>query len=280
MKTKQLAPHPTWGKRFARTKLGAGRALALIFFLLTATASYAGRIAISEDGNYHDHDDYFASAMHLALASALGRAGDLVYFGYDDHTWRTNFSMETQMATSVNGGASRFGPFANATFVNARQSRARAIAALTAEINASTSTDRLTILASGPMQVIGWSLAGSKWSVRRYVTIISHSLWNNVHATKNGPGEGLAAPRYSFDSLGKMGAHLLPIPDQNPGLARYYAEYHWLRDSTNPDLRWLYTRALATGKTLADCSDAGMMVYLLTGDAQATPAQLKAILDP
>ncbi len=75
-----------------------------------------------------------------------------------------------------------------------------------------------------------------------------------------------------------MGVKVLHIINQNPGLSRPLSEYYWLRDSSDPKLRWLWDRGQAANKTWFDCSDAGVMYCHLTGDPTATPSKLKEML--
>ena len=49
-----------------------------------------GRIALSSDGNEHDHDDWAATPLSLALLSAAGLQDKLVLYTYSDHIWGSN----------------------------------------------------------------------------------------------------------------------------------------------------------------------------------------------
>jgi hypothetical protein len=99
---------------------------------------------------------------------------------------------------------------------------------------------------------------------------------------------------WTYNEILAMGVHGAHIVDQNARLVGPYTEYTWLRDSTDPKLRWLWCRSqnpvcpefslYAPGSGLAffDTSDAGMVYWLVTGglnggDQGATPAKLKAL---
>ncbi|MGI9115156.1 MAG: hypothetical protein ACR2FX_09010 [Chthoniobacterales bacterium] len=237
-----------------------------------------GRIAVSEDGNYHDRDDICSGALIVAQFAQAGAAARLVYYGYADHYWLSDPAREELMRQSVVNTATMWGGFNLGVFYNVTQQTSAAISALTAEINRSTSNDPLTIVAAGPMQVIGQALAQSESSRRAYVTVISHSTWNDTHAAEYGPKEGLSGPTYTFNELGQLGANVVHIHDQNAGLDKPYEQFTWLRDSGDSRLVWLWLRAQAAAKSTFDCSDAGMVYFALTGDDSATPAKLQALL--
>jgi hypothetical protein len=237
-----------------------------------------GRLAVSEDGNYHDRDDICSAAMIVAEFAQGGVASRVVYYGYADHYWLSDPPREQLMRESAVNTATIWGGFNLGVFYNVTQQTSTAISALTAEINKSTSNDPLTILAAGPMQVIGLALAQSDTAHRPYVTVISHSTWNDTHAAQDGPKEGLTGPTYTFNELGQLGANLVHIPDQNAGLDKPYDQFTWLRDSNDSRLTWLWLRGQAAAKSTFDCSDSGMAYFVLTGDDSATPAKLEAFL--
>jgi Malectin domain len=236
------------------------------------------RIAISSDGNWHDWDDICSTAMSIAELAATGNQTRLVHYDYADHYWITNSSREELMRVSAVETAKLWGGFNLSVFYNSTQLRSLAVSHLAAEINKSTAIDQLRILGVGPMQVIGLAVAQSDPRKRQYVTLVSHSIWNDTHATNSGPREGLSGPAYSYSKIGGMGVQLLHIIDQNAGIDKPYNQYYWLRDSTNPKLRWLWDRGQAAGKSTFDCSDAGETYFILTGDQNCTPLKLKALL--
>ncbi|GAG25425.1 unnamed protein product, partial [marine sediment metagenome] len=59
--------------------------------------------------------------------------------------------------------------------------------------------------------------------------------------------------------------------------AQQWRLYHWLRDSHDPRLKWIFTRLQAEGR--ADISDSTMTYFLLTGDEDADLDKLRALLD-
>jgi hypothetical protein len=237
-----------------------------------------GRIAVSEDGNYHDRDDICSAAVMVAELAQSGNASHVVYYGYADHYWLSDPAREDLMQQSAVGSAQIWGGFNLGVFYNVTQQTSAAVAALTAEINKSSSADPLTILEGGPMQAIGLALNQSDPSKRQYVTIVSHSIWNDTHAEVAGPSEGLKGPTYSFNDLGQLGANLVHIQDQNIGLDKPYDQFTWLQTSNDPRLQWVWQRGQAAAKSTFDCSDAGLAYFAITGDENATPAKLQAML--
>ncbi|MFI3248844.1 MAG: hypothetical protein R3Y39_06945 [Rikenellaceae bacterium] len=262
-----------------------------------------GRIAVSSDGNKHDSDDWSATAMTLALIASQGMQHDLSLYVYSDHVWGSGawkphgLSPYEHMRESALGGKERFG-FDNTLFVCGVDNPEVAYNTMAAEINKSSEENPLIIIAAGPMQVVGEGLNRADVAKRQYVTVISHSWWNNEHSDwwsddidRPFPSvKELAGDKHSgwtFDEMveafeNKEGGStkFIQIVDQNggddyEGLVGPFARFEWLLTSEglrNTKLRedwvWLYTRLLAhthipNGKF--DVSDAGMVVYMLTG---------------
>lgn len=217
--------------------------------------------------------------MSLAILSASGKAGALVHLDYNDHYWKTVTAQEAdETASSTVNTSNTWGGFNAAVFYNTRTNVTVAVAHLTTVINASTASSPLTIICAGPMQTVGMALAASKVASRAFVTVISHSNWNDVHAKSFGPGEGLKGTLYNWTDLGGLGAKQVHIKDQNATINGSYTTYGWLNDSTKPKLLWLWARGQVAGKSNFDCSDAGMTYYAMTGDASTTPAKIKTLL--
>ena len=134
-----------------------------------------GRIAISSDGNEHDHDDWAATPLSLALLAAAGLQDHLEVYTYSDHIWGSNQSHSTSesglnayqhMRESALAGQEWFG-FENTHFVCAVDNAEVAYRAMRDAINQSSAEDPLIIIAAGPMRVIGEALTSStpltKW---------------------------------------------------------------------------------------------------------------------
>lgn len=155
--------------------------------LVAQNIPYAGgRIAISSDGNEHDKDDWAATPFSLALLAAKGLQDNLVLYTFSDHVWGSNHDNKNavnEMRESALVGGQKFG-FTKTNFIEAVANPNAAYEAMTSEINKSSASNPLTIIAAGPMQVVGTALNNADQSKLAYVRIISHSTWNDNHSDK------------------------------------------------------------------------------------------------
>jgi hypothetical protein len=175
--------------------------------------------------------------------------------------------MASTMTTSVLDGAEKFG-FNRLKFYDSQTNLSGLIANLKKEIEASSSTNRLHILAAGPMEVLWRAVNASARSKRQYVTIISHSPWNNRH-------RDTPLLRHTDSHLKQLGVKWMQIAKQEPVLhTPDWSPWTWLQNAADHRLPWVHERMRLTGK--ADVSDAGMCYYLLTNDQNTTPAKLRA----
>jgi hypothetical protein len=256
-----------------------------------------GRIAISSDGNEHDEDDWAATPMSLALLAARGLQDQLVVYTFSDHTWGSNkekSGADAQMRESAFMGSNKFG-FKKTKFIEAAAAPNYAVIALTLQINKSSAKDPLTIIAAGPMNIIGDALNEADSVKLKHVRLISHSIWNDEHADK--PYEWESHEGWTWAELqeefGPKGLQLDHITDQNggsdyEGLKTDLSKYDWLKTSPSRDQKpyqkgswdWLYSRLVAAQKGEEfDPSDAGMIIYLLTGQQKNSPEDLREILE-
>jgi len=261
--------------------LGAVAVGLTTFAATVEAATVPGRIAVSSDGNAHDCDDIFATAVTVALIAKTGNASRLRYYGHSDHIWNTqggcnDGNREQAMQRSAVETARLYGGFDLSKFINAKANTTTAINRLRDEINKSTSSDPLWIIAAGPLHVIGEALSKAASSRRQHVTVIGHSTWNDNHANDN------HGSRWDWNSIGRMSSppKRTRLPDQNDRLRVSHSNFYDWRDSSDSKRRWLWARNRATGLSVADCSDAGMAYWLVTGrgDQYATPSKLKALL--
>lgn len=276
------------GKSVWRLLITAGAVSLLMTSLPANAALVPGRIAISSDGNKHDCDDIFATAVTVAILAKTGNAAKLSYYGYADHVWGTSSgcndgNREIAMKRSAVDTARLYGGFDLSKFVNAKANHNAAVQRLTDEINTSSSTNPLWIIAAGPMQVIGEALTKAASSRRQYVTVVSHSSWNDQHADAPQSGESPRHSGWTWDEIGRMSSppKRKHLPDQNPTLSTSWSPYISWRDSADSRLRWLWSRAQAAGTSWPDCSDAGMTAWLVKAsgsDEKLSTSELKAIV--
>jgi hypothetical protein len=246
----------------------------------------AGRIAVSLDGNAHDRDDIGSSAMMIAILSHAGFKKKIVHFGYNDHVWwNSSLAQKNDMTRSTLGTAKRFAVDAD-VFYDVIAHPFRAYRALAAEINKSTASNPLYILAGGPYQHICEGIKLSKFSQRKFVTVINHGDSNPTH----GHGDNPCLAK----EVKTLGIHYVDILNQNgvPGETNYgfkaynYDQWVWLKNHPDSRLRWVYQQMKVAYPDKADVSDAGMAWYLVTGgplnngDQRGNPNDLKRFFAP
>ena len=269
-----------------------------------------GRIAISSDGNEHDHDDWAATPLSLALLAAAGLQDHLAVYTYSDHIWGSNQIHPTSksglnayqhMRESALGGQDWFG-FDNTNFICAVDNAEVAYAAMRDEINKSSAEDPLYIIAAGPMQVIGEAINRAEIDKRQYITLVSHGVWNNIHADNPGKDWWDVHSGWTFKEIKTIfgdedGGRLrcIKILDQNggkdyDGLRTDMAKFDWIKNSPARDHKsyrdgswdWLYTRlktCIKDGGKNFDPSDAGMIIYLITGTEKTNPDMAREIME-
>jgi hypothetical protein len=254
----------------------------------TTTTFVNKRIAISCDGNYHDRDDICSVSMELGIIAKAGLQLKVTYFGYNDHYWKTSSSQQLDQTNSVLNSAKSWGGFDMTKFISVRTYHSTAVTNLKNEINKSSSTDSLIICGLGPMQVIGQAIAASDPTKRKYVKVVSHSQWNNEHAGRYGSGEGLSTPRYNLDNtnsssspgatfISNMGVKIVKIKDQNATVSAPYSSYSWLQTSSDSRLRAIYSECKnVAAKSIFDCSDAGVVWFVIKNDQNGSPSKLKS----
>lgn len=213
----------------------------------------AGRIAISADGNEHDHDDWGSTPLALALLAAAGLQDRVVLYTYSDHVWGSNQAHPggegkqmayLQMRESALGGKKWFG-FDRTRFLCAVDNPGIAYEAMKEAVNGSTAADPLFIIAAGPMQVVGEALDRADPGARGHVTLITHSWWNNRHSDhpnlERNPwdqhsGWTFAEIREAFTDADGNGPRLVHIADQNGGedyvgLRASRDQFEWIKTS-------------------------------------------------
>jgi hypothetical protein len=240
---------------------------------------FQGRIAYSADGNHNDPDDWAASPVSLAIFAEAGLKDRLVHFDYNCILPKTNPEWEKTHADSVLGAAERYG-YDKSKFHDCRKNLDGAVASIAKAIDDSSADNPLYFIVAGPMEVPYLGIQKSQPARRQFVYCISHSRWNDGFA-----------PQYTFThnkrSVIPTGINWVQIQDQNrllsksqygrPGPPESFESYHWMRDSDDVRVRFLWERLVVS--TRPDPSDAGMAYFLATGDEQCDPAKLRRLLD-
>jgi hypothetical protein len=251
-------------------------------------------MAMSFDGNVHDDDDIIALPISMAMVWAAGLKDKLVHVEYNNHVCShgaeddgtTDFRGDdvVHMRASANGSITRFGLDATKFYDFSTQANVATGNFINA-INASTATDRLWIIAAGPMETVWRALNGAQANKRQFVTVISHSRWNQNHGdcganshtwndmVQDFSGNGVVfVESCGYNSNSPCTNQQLSSPnflaDQNISngendFSTSIDKWNWLKNSTDPNLRWLFSRNPFGNKF--DPSDAGMVYFLLTG---------------
>lgn len=240
---------------------------------------FKGRIAYSSDGNFNDEDDWAASPVALAIFAEYGVKARLVHFDYNSILTATDPAWEQQHETSVLGAVEQYG-YNPSLFYNCRKNLDQAVESIRNAVNASSAASPLYFIIAGPMEVPYLGILKSDPEKRKHVYAISHSRWNDGY-------EKRFSFRHNKRDVIALGVHWVQIADQNrylstspfgrPAREQEWLAWHWMRDARDPKVRFLWDRMKSTGR--ADCSDAGMAWFLLTGEETARPAHLKRLLE-
>jgi len=233
-----------------------------------------GRIALSHDGNNYDKDDYLAAAMNLALLQATGLKDKLVHFDHSCHLVNKDDRYE-EMLESVGGSIKRFDIDASRIF-DCQTELDKAIANFKREAEKSTDDNPLWFCIGGPMEVPWRCINAVDPDKRKHIYCLSHSSPFN---------EGHKSPpkmTHDWEDIKALGAVTMRIRNQNKtDWNTNVKNVSWMRDSTNPDLRWLFSR---NAKKKFDSSDSGMLWWVMTGgknggDEQAGWKEYKPLLE-
>lgn len=246
-----------------------------------------GRIAIVADGNSPDPDDLGATAVSIALLRATGLEDRLVHYSHSCDLIRVNRISERAererhalMQSSCDVTARRWGGFDALTFYDAKWQMEATIKDLSNAINSSSKNNPLWIIEAGEPDIIGFALEVSQREKHKYVKVITHH-----------PANDDAGDFYEWQKILDFGIEEVRIPDQNLKLKVDLAEWDWARN--NPDSRiqqvWLQGKIAEVDDVVRfqkgkwDCSDAGMVLYWITGATnggleQGSVADVKTLL--
>lgn len=229
----------------------------------------SGRIAIVADGNSPDPDDLGGTTVSIALLRASGLADRLVHYSHSCDLIRVNRISEKAeverhalMQSACDVTARRWGGFENLTFYDAKWQLDETIKDLVKAINASTDDDPLWIIEAGEPDIIGFALDASQKEKHKYIKVVTH------HPANDDTGDF-----YEWKEILDFGIEEVRIPDQNTKLKVNIEEWDWAKN--HPDYRiqqvWLQGKIAEVDDVVRfqkgrwDCSDAGMVLYWITG---------------
>ncbi|SIS47729.1 hypothetical protein SAMN05421766_102165 [Zobellia uliginosa] len=244
------------------------------------------RIAISADGNNQadkhpeaqwpraDPDDWGGTPAALAMIAKLGLQDKLVHFSYNNfiaappHTSETNY-----MADGVKGAIKRWN-FDPGRFFDVPEDKATAITHLAEALKKSTATDPLYFIHMGPSEffyrAVKEVVDDGDTEALAHVYVISHSGYNDNHLRRKAHHTmketiALSGNRIKYKKIKDQNA--CDNPSKLWCSNTDFSPYYWMRDHSDPDINWLYSRTQFHPQNKgADISDAGMVWYLLLGD--------------
>mgnify|MGYP003867855391 CR=1 FL=1 len=245
-----------------------------------------GRIAIVADGNSPDPDDLGGTAVSIALLRAAGLENRLVHYSHScdlERVERISAAAEKErhamMQTVCDVTARRWGGFDGLTFFDAKWQQKETVKDLSNAINASTANDPLWIVEAGEPDIIGLALDASSKEKHRYVKVITHH-----------PANDDAGDFYTWQQILDFGVEEVRIPDQNINLKVNLPEWDWAKNHPDPRIQWIWIQGkiaevddvVRFQKGKWDCSDAGMVIYWITGATdggleQGTVADVKKL---
>jgi hypothetical protein len=243
---------------------------------------FKGRIAFSSDGNCNDEDDWGAFPVAVAILDAFGVTDRLVHVDYCNILPQNDARFYKEMVDSALGAAERYNVPRSILF-DCRKDLDGAVESIKNAINASSADNPLYYILAGPMEVPYRGIEQSDADKRKYVYCISHNSWNDGYTR-----EDQRLHTHNKRDVIPSGINWIQCRDGNRLLAhpggvgrkstpQQWSLYHWLRDSGDVRLGWIFTRLEAERR--ADISDSTMTYFLLTGDEDADLTKFKSLLD-
>ena len=228
-----------------------------------------GRVAIVADGNSPDPDDLGGTAVSIALMRAAGLADRLVHYSHSCDLVRVSKISEKAeverhalMQSACDVTARRWGGFEHITFYDAKWQMDATIKDFANAINASTEDDLLWIIEAGESDIIGFALEETPKEKHKYVKVITHH-----------PANDNAGDFYTWQQILDFGVEEVRIPDQNTNLKVDIENWEWARTHSDSRIQqiWLQGKIAEVDDVVKfqkgkwDCSDAGMVLYWITG---------------
>ncbi|MEM8565881.1 MAG: hypothetical protein AAGF85_05430 [Bacteroidota bacterium] len=228
-----------------------------------------GRLAIVADGNSPDPDDLGGTAISLALLRASGLEGRLAHYSHScDLTRPKRISVAAErerhalMQTACDVTARRWGGFDSLKFLDAKWHLEETINDLRKAINASNADNPLWIIEAGEPDIIGFALDESDKASHQFVKVVTHH-----------PANDDAGDFYEWQDILDFGVEEVRIPDQNTNLKVALDHWNWARDHADSRIEWLWLvgkiaevdNVVKFQKGKWDCSDAGMILFWITG---------------
>ncbi|PZX56796.1 hypothetical protein [Algoriphagus chordae] len=264
-----LTPAPSTDQNSSEVSQIADSTIANTRFKGVAIAPAPGRIAVVADGNSPDPDDLGGTAVSLALLRAAGLSDRLVHYSHScdlvrgprisDRAEKERHHM-MQLACDVT--ARRWGGYDSLIFFDALWQQEETVSDLAKAINESTAEDPLWIVEAGEPDIIGMSLKESNPEKHQFVKVITH------HSANDDAGD-----YYTWAQILDFGVEEVRIPDQNEYLKVDLEQWDWAKNHLDSRVQWIWLLGkmaevddvVKFQKGKWDCSDAGMVLYWITG---------------
>ena len=247
-----------------------------------------GRIAIVADGNSPDPDDLGGTAISIALIKAAGLEDRLVHYSHSCDLVRDDRISEKAekerhhlMQIACDMTARRWEGFKHLTFFDAIWQKEETINDLAWAIQNSNKDNPLWIIEAGEPDIIGMALKKTPKEKHKFVKVITHH-----------PANDNAGDFFKWQQILDFGIEEVRIPDQNIKLKVPIADWDWAKNHSDSRIQLIWTIGklaevddiVKFQKGKWDCSDAGMILYWITGAnvndglKQGTVADVKSIL--
>jgi hypothetical protein len=255
----------------------------------------SNRIAISADGNsapdnsykwpIGDPDDWGANAAILATLAKLEMQERLVHFSYNNFIDAPSGpDNENQNKISCDGGIKRWN-FDGSKFFDVTTQLNEAKTHLAKEMIKSTESEPLYFLHAGlsefVYQVVEKAIVLGGIESLKYVKLVSHSGFNENEKRRKwhhtwADIQKLCGNRIQYYKIQDQNA--CTKPDVLWCSGKDYSPWFWMRDHTDKNINWLYTRLEAHDTGKADISDVGMLYWLLLGDELGNPEKFESFI--
>lgn len=222
------------------------------------------------DGNSPDPDDLGGTAVSIALLRASGLADRLVHYSHSCDLVRVErISVKAErerhalMQSACDVTARRWGGFDHVDFLDAKWQQEQTVEDLSNAIEASSASDPLWIIEAGEPDIIGFALQASDKQKHKFVKVITH----------HPPANDDAGDFFTWQQILDFGIEEVRIPDQNVKLKVDLQHWDWAKKHSDPRIQWVWLQGkiaevddvVKFQKGKWDCSDAGMVLYWLTG---------------
>ncbi len=215
------------------------------------------KVAMENDGNYHDRDDICALAAQILFMDAWGFLDRLVHVGHSNHMGRTDDEMHQEMQKTASEAKELFG-IADGIIYD-HQAGDAGWKNLRDRINETSASSHLWILGGGPFEQIYKACAAADENKYQFITVVTHHGWNSGHNDAQnyhtlGDVADLGVPTARLESGSKVACHW------GSGIDDIERLDSALNDC--PKLNWFVSRVYAKGSP--DFTDASMTLELVS----------------